>query len=224
MSITTHEPAAAGSHHRLLPSTTDSERLRQYWDKHAATYDREMAFLERVLFEDGRAWACAQASGDALEVAIGTGRNLPFYPVDIRLTGVEFSPAMLELARQRADTLGRHVDLRLGDAHELDLPEASFDTVVCTLSLCGIAGDRRALAEMQRVLRPGGRLILLDHVAGSPSWVRGLQWLLERITIPLQGEHFLRRPLEVVQALGYVIEFSQRSKLGIVERLVGRKR
>jgi ubiquinone/menaquinone biosynthesis C-methylase UbiE len=67
-----------------------------------------------------------------LEVAIGTGRNLPYYPPGIRLTGVDFSPAMLQLARRQADRLGRTVDLRLGDAQTMQLPDASFDTVVCT--------------------------------------------------------------------------------------------
>jgi ubiquinone/menaquinone biosynthesis C-methylase UbiE len=200
-----------------------AQRLRRHWDKHARTYDKQMAFWERRLFGDGRHWVCAQASGEVLEVAIGTGRNLPFYPEGIRLTGVDFSPQMLELARRQADQLGRQVDLRLGDAQALDLPDASFDTVVCTLSLCAIPDERRAIAEMKRVLRPGGRLLLLDHVAGAPRWVRAIQWLLERVTGPLGEEHLRRRPLLQVQAEGFQIEQRERSKLGIVERLVARK-
>jgi ubiquinone/menaquinone biosynthesis C-methylase UbiE len=163
---------AAGSQRRIHMSRQASDkraqRLRRHWDKHARTYDKQMAFWERRLFGDGRHWVCAQASGEVLEVAIGTGRNLPFYPKGIRLTGVDFSAAMLELARRQADQLGRKADLRLGDAQALDLPDASFDTVVCTLSLCAIPDERRAIAEMRRVLRPGGRLLLLDHVAAAP--------------------------------------------------------
>ena len=88
-----------------------SERLRRYWDKQAPKYDKQVAFFERRLVGDGRQWVCSQATGDVLEVAIGTGRNLPFYPEGIRLTGTDFSPAMLELARRQADQLGRRVDL-----------------------------------------------------------------------------------------------------------------
>lgn len=105
-------------------------------------------------------------------MAIGTGLNLPHYPAGIRLTGIEWSPAMLERARQRAATLGRDVDLQGSDARALAFPDGAFDTVVCTFSLCGIPDDRRALAEMVRVLRPGGRLLLADHVAASPWPVR----------------------------------------------------
>jgi ubiquinone/menaquinone biosynthesis C-methylase UbiE len=200
-----------------------AQRLRRYWDKHARTYDKQMAFWERRLFGDGRQWVCAQATGDVLEVAIGTGRNLPHYPQGIRLTGVDFSPAMLQLARRQADRLGRTVDLRLGDAQALQLPDASFDTVVCTLSLCAIPDERRAVAEMRRVLRPGGRLLLLDHVAGTSRRVRAVQWLLEQVTRPLNEEHLLRRPLLQVQAEGFQIERAERFKLGIVERLAARK-
>src|SRR6266487_2525156 len=162
----------------------------------------KQAFFERVLFENGREWVCRNAIGDVLEVAIGTGRNLPFYPPHVRLTGIEFSPAMLEIARHRAASLGRPVDLRLGDAQALDLPDAAFDTVICTLSLCAIPNEGRAIAEMKRVLRPGGRLVLLDHVIASPAWARAMQWLLERVTVPLGGEHLRRRRWSLLKSKG----------------------
>ncbi len=205
------------------PHPGNTERLRRYWDRHAHTYDREMAFLERILFGDGRAWICTQATGDVLEVAIGTGRNLAYYPKTVTLVGIDLSPAMLDIARQRAQDLGRTVDLHVGDAQALDLPDASFDTVVCTLSLCAIPDVHRAVAEMKRVLRPGGRLLLLDHVAGSPWHVRATQRLLETITIRIGGEHLRRRPLLQAQTEGFTIERQERYKLGIVERLVARK-
>jgi ubiquinone/menaquinone biosynthesis C-methylase UbiE len=207
-----------------MPATTgDTERLRRYWDKHALRYDQQMQLFDRVLFGDTRAWVCARASGDVLEVAIGTGLNLDLYPDGVRLTGVDFSPAMLEQARDRARKLGRTVDLRQGDAHALAFPDGSFDTVVCTFSLCAIPDERRALAEMGRVLRPGGLLLLADHVVSSWWPLRAGQWLLDLVTVPLGGEHFLRRPLEQVRALGFEVQHHERFKAGIVERLAARK-
>jgi ubiquinone/menaquinone biosynthesis C-methylase UbiE len=207
----------------MRASTGETAKLRRYWDKHAPRYDRQMQWFDRNLFGDSRAWVCSQATGDTLEVAIGTGLNLSFYPDDVRLTGVDFSPAMLQQARDRAHELGRTVDLREGDAHALEFPDGSFDTVVCTFSLCGIGDVRKAVAEMWRVLRPGGLLLLADHVAGSAWPTRAVQRLLELVTVPLGGEYFLRRPLEQVRAQGFQVQRQERFKLGVVERLAARK-
>ena len=200
-----------------------NRRRSAYWDKQAGRYDRAMSFWDRHLFGDSRPWVCGRAAGEVLEVAVGTGRNLPFYPEGTRLTGVDWSPAMLAIARGRAAGLGREADLRPGDAQALDFPDASFDTVLCALGLCAIPDDRRAVTEMARVLRPGGRLLLVDHVAASASALRAVQWLYERITIPLAGEHFRRRPLAYVRELGFEVEETERFRLGLVERVSARK-
>jgi ubiquinone/menaquinone biosynthesis C-methylase UbiE len=201
----------------------EKDRWRRYWDKHSASYDKQMGFFDRRLFGDSRRWVCSRAAGETLEVAIGTGLNLPFYAGQVQLTGIDFSPAMLALARQRATQLGRSVELREADALALPFPDSTFDTVVCTFSLCAIPDDRGAVAEMSRVLRPGGLLLLADHVAGSAWPVRAIQRALETVTIPLQGEHFTRRPIRHVQACGLQIEQHDRFKLGITERLAARQ-
>src|SRR5215470_1397072 len=199
------------------------DRWRRYWDKHSASYDKQMRFFDRVLFGDSREWVCSQAAGQTLEVAIGTALNLPLYPASISLTGVDISPPMLKLAQSRAEQLGRAVKLREADAQALPFPDASFDTVVCTFSLCAIPDEGRAVSEMRRVLRPSGLLLLADHIAGAAWPVRAIQRILEVATVPLQGEHFLRRPLRQVQAEGLQIERRERFKLGIVERIAARK-
>jgi len=198
-------------------------RWRRYWDRHSKTYDREMRFFDRALFGDTRGWICQQASGDVLEVAIGTGLNLEHYPPGVRLTGVELSVDMLGLARRRAVDLGRDVELVVGDAEALAMPGGTFDTVVCTFSLCAIPDHRRALAEMVRVLRPGGLLLLADHVAASSRVLRFGQRALEVVTVPLGGEHFLRRHLEDVRNAGLGVERHDRFAAGVVERLAARK-
>jgi len=182
-----------------------------------------MGLMEKLLFGDGRAWACSQTSGDVLEIAIGTGRNLPFYSQGVRLTGIDLSEAMLTIARRRAAALGREVDLQQADAQALPFSDASFGAVVCTLSLCSIPNDRQAVVEMKRVLRPGGRLLLIDHVPSTTRLWRDFQWLLEQLSLRLEGEHQLRRPLAHVLAEGFEVERAERSKAGIVERLAARK-
>lgn len=195
-------------------------RWQRYWDRKSRDYDKEMAHWDRRFFGDSRKWACGQATGETLEVAIGTGLNLPFYPPGVALTGIDLSERMLDLARARA---GDAVTLEQGDAHALPFGDGSFDTVVCTFGLCAIPDHDLAVGEMVRVLRPGGRLILVDHVASTSWLIRVGQWLLERVTVPLAGEHFLRRPLDQVLARGLAVEQRDRFARGFVERLVARK-
>ncbi|UED88027.1 class I SAM-dependent methyltransferase [Streptomyces profundus] len=196
------------------------EKWRGYWDDQAAGYDKGMRFWDRLLYAGQREWVCERAVGEVLEVAVGTGLNLPLYPEDVRLTGIDISDRMLELARIRADELRREVDLRKGDAHHLPFDDGSFDTVVCTLSMCAIPDVDRALGEIHRVLRPGGRLVMVDHVVSPNRVLRLVQGLIERFSIPSAGEHQRRRPIENVRATGFVVSETQRLKRGHVERLV----
>jgi ubiquinone/menaquinone biosynthesis C-methylase UbiE len=202
---------------------TETERVRRIQDKEAPRYDRQMGFFDRTLFAGGRAWACSRVTGDTLEIAVGTGRNLPHYPADVRLTGIELSPQMLEIGRKRAEELGRDVDLRLGDAQALEFEDHSFDTVMITFGLCTIPDDRAAATEAHRVLRPGGRLVLLEHVRSPSLPVRAVQRLLDPLSVRFAADHLVRDPLDYLVNVGFEVESAQRLKLGIVERIVARK-
>ena len=206
-----------------MNSRGETERVQRYYDSIADKYNRFIGFSEKLLFGDGRRWVCAQASGEVLEIAVGSGRNLPYYPRDVRLTGVDISPAMLAHAEQRANGLGREIELKVGDAQALDLPEARFDTVVATLALCSIPDARRAVAEVRRVLRPGGRFLLLEHVRSPILPVRAVQRALDPIFVRFCADHLLREPLELLAAEGFILDRFHRSKWGIVERVSARK-
>jgi SAM-dependent methyltransferase len=197
-------------------------QLRQY-ERRAARYDALIRTPERLLFSDGRDWVCRQAVGDVLELAIGTGRNLPLYPPIASLTGVELSPAMLAVADRRARRLGRTVELHAGDAESLAFSDERFDTVVATLALCSIPDHFKAVAEARRVLRPGGRLLLLEHVRSPIRAVRAVQRVMEPLWLRLEADHLLREPLEAISAAGLTVERCERSRLGLVERVVARK-
>jgi ubiquinone/menaquinone biosynthesis C-methylase UbiE len=202
---------------------TETERVRRIQDKEAPRYDRQMRFFDRILFAGGREWACAQVNGEVLELAVGTGRNLPYYPADVRLTGIELSPQMLEIGRKRAEQLGRDVDLRIGDAQALELEDQSFDTVIITFGFCTIPDDRGAATEAHRVLRPGGRLVLLEHVRSPSRTVRAVQRALDPLSVRFAADHLVRDPLDHLGNIGFEIESVERLKWGIVERVVARK-
>ncbi len=205
------------------PMSPGDLQQRRYWDDHADTYDRGMGALERWVLRDTRSWVCSRATGRTLEVGIGTGLNLPFYPPGVELVGVELSPRMLGLARRRAAEAGIDADLREGTAAALDFPDSSFDTVVSTLALCSIPDDAGAVREMVRVLRPGGRLILADHIESSLAPARWLQRALELWSIRAAGEHFTRRPIRHLYAAGLHIDEQERFLVGAIERVVARK-
>ena len=202
---------------------SETERVRRLYDESAGRYDSQIGFFERLLFGGGREWVCSQARGEVLEIAFGTGRNLPFYPKEVSLTGVDLSPKMLEIARARARKLGVGADLRVADAQALPFPDEAFDTVVMTLSLCTIPDDSKAVAEASRVLRPGGCLLLLEHVRSPVLPVRAIQRVLDPLFVRFGADHLLREPLDHLEDAGLEVEQLERSKWGIVERLSARK-
>jgi len=201
-----------------------NELRKRTWAKDAPKYDKQMGFFERRVFgTEHRKWACSRARGNTLEVAIGTGLNLAHYPPEVRLTGLDISPEMLALARSRAVELGRTVELEEGDAQELPFPDESFETVVCTYSLCNVPDEARTVSEMKRVLKPGGLLILVDHVRSSVKPIFWFQRLAELVSSRTEGEHMTRRPLLGVKAAGFEVRARDRMRLGVVERVVAVK-
>jgi ubiquinone/menaquinone biosynthesis C-methylase UbiE len=203
--------------------SNETERVRAIQDKQAPSYDRSMDIFERLLFQGAREWACDHLEGDVLEIAIGTGRNMPLYPQGVRITGIELSEEMLALARRRAQQLGTAVELHAGDAQNLPFADSSFDTVLITFALCTIPDERRALAEAFRVLRPSGRLVTVEHVRSPVGAVRAIQRMLDPLAVRFAADHLTREPLDHLAAVGFQIDTVERLKLGIAERVSARK-
>lgn len=198
-------------------------QVRRLYDRYAERYDRDTDWYDRIMLGSARRAVCGQARGQVLEVAIGTGRNLPFYPQDVSLTGVDLSPAMLAVARHKAADLGRDVELREADAQALPFPGEAFDTVVCTLGLSSIPDDRAALVQMFRVLRQGGRLLLLGHVASRYWPARAAQSVAQRYSRRLTGDQQLRRTVPLVEAAGFHVDRRSMRRAAIIELLTASK-
>lgn len=190
----------------------------------ARRYDSGIHVPERLLFPDGRAWVAARVRGRILEIGIGTGLNLPLYPRDLEVVGIDISPHMVAQAKQRAAEVGIPADLREGDAQALPFPDASFDTVVSTLSLCTVPDERRAVAEAKRVLRPGGRFVILEHVRSPQPIARAVERVLDPLAAWLACDHLMREPVEALLAEGFEIAELLRSRAGVIERVLAKRR
>jgi ubiquinone/menaquinone biosynthesis C-methylase UbiE len=195
---------------------SETERVRRIYDRRTATGPASRG-------DANLRWLCGRAEGETLEVGIGRGRTLAFYPRYLHLTGIDLSEVALGVAQARADRLGIAAVLRRGDAAALPFTDDHFDTVVFAFVLCTIPDDRRAISEAVRVLRPGGRLLVVEHVRSPNLLARTLERLLDPITVRRQADHLLREPLEHVLAEGLEIETLERSWFGVMERLAARK-
>ena len=192
----------------------------EYWDGQAAGYDQTTAFLEPRLFAPARRWIAERVSGSTLEVGVGTGGNLPYVADRVSdLTIADVSPAMLRAASARAATLGVPVRVVEADSAHLDLPDRSFDTVISTFAMCCVVDELAVLRELARVLRPGGRLLMADHVESSARLGRGVQRVLDLVTPDRAGEHHRRRPLLLLDAAGLDLVESAASRWRLVEQL-----
>ena len=202
-------------------------RVQKYFDKHAAGYDEQIGVFERRVLGRHREWATGQASGQVLELAVGTGLNLPSYPPSVdHVLGIELSPKMLQLAHARITNsdLDDRIDVRLGDVQQLDVGDATIDTVLSTYTLCTIPDADAALREARRVLRPGGRLIVVEHGPSSRLLARAGQRLINPVSVRFQADNLLRDPLPLVRSAGFdVVSVDRAGRWGIVHRVVAVK-
>lgn len=170
----------------------------------AAAYDPMLARYERRGLAALRRDLLTDLDGEVVEIGAGTGANLAHYgPGVSRVVAIEPSDPMGERARQRADGSDTPVEVVRAPAERLPLPDASADVVVSTLVLCSVRDVAAAVGEARRVLRPGGRFVLLEHVAGEGRTLR-LQRALEPVWKPLAGGcHLTRTPLPALAAAGF---------------------
>ncbi len=145
--------------------------MAHFLSRHTGRHERQVAHRKRALLSD--------LSGTILELGPGAGINLPYYPPGVRWIGVEPNPFLHPYLRWEAARLGMRIAILDGTAERLPIADGSVAAVVSSLVLCSVRDLAASLREVERVLRPGGRYIFLEHVAAPPgTWLRRLQrWL-----------------------------------------------
>lgn len=181
--------------------SASGDDIRRRYDRLAPWFDSLEGFLEGLLFRRLRKKLWAQADGQhILEVGVGTGKNFAFYPADASLTAIDFSPNMLQQAQRKRERKQLSVDLALMDVQNLCYADNSFDTVVASFVFCSVPKPRKGLKELYRVLKPGGQLLLLEHVLSSNKVMAMMMNVLNPLIVRLVGANINRETIKNVQA------------------------
>jgi ubiquinone/menaquinone biosynthesis C-methylase UbiE len=197
---------------------TTSEISKKY-DQFARWYDWVEGVSELLGLSRLRRRLLRRASGRVLEVAVGTGKNLRYYPASCRITALDLSREMLAIAQKRASRLAVDVSFLLADAETLPFSDETFDTVVSSLSTCTFPDPVAALREMARVCRPEGHILLLEHGRSRRDGLgRWQDRHADKFATQL-GCHWNREPLKLVRQAGLNVNKARRTFFGVFHEI-----
>jgi ubiquinone/menaquinone biosynthesis C-methylase UbiE len=166
-----------------------------------------MEFFAELIYRPWRRriWQLVEGSR-VLEVGVGTGKNIPHYPTDVAVTGIDLSHRMITRARRKAASLNQDADLHQMDTQALDFPDNSFSSAIATFVFCSVPDPVLGLEEVSRVVKPGGRIVLLEHVRSKLPILGILMDWLDPFIVRLMGPHINRITVDNVRRAGLVIE------------------
>lgn len=195
-------------------------QTRARYQRIAPIYDRMETMSERR-FRTWRpqVWSLVQGP-KVLEVGVGTGKNMPYYPQGLAITAIDLTPGMLERAKTRAQALNLDVDLQLGDVQALDFPDNIFDEVVATCVFCSVPDPVLGLREIARVVKPGGQVLLLEHMRAANPLLGLLMDVLNPVVVRMMGANINRRTVENVQKSGLQLVRTEDMGLGGIVKLM----
>jgi phosphatidylethanolamine/phosphatidyl-N-methylethanolamine N-methyltransferase len=183
------------------------ETARRWYKWFSLLYDPLMGVVEGPHFTEWRKLLWSKIEGRRiLEVGVGTGRNFPFYPQTGRIVAIDFSESMLKRARQKALQQNIRVQLEVMDIQQTAFADASFDTVVSALSFCEVRDPVKGIEEIRRVVRSGGKVVMLEHIISDNQCQAGLLRLINPPVAALTGENFTRDTVLNVEKSGLIIE------------------
>ncbi len=184
-----------------------TEKVRRSYDRIARVYDLIEGRAEKSRLGKWRRVLWSRVEGKKiLEVGAGTGTNFPYYPEGTEITAIDLSEGMLWHAREKVAQRGLKIDLRQMDVQHLDFADNTFDSVVASFVFCAVPDPVQGLREVRRVLKPGAKLVMLEHVLSERPFVARIMNLVNPLTAGMMGENINRRTVEHVGSSGLIVE------------------
>jgi len=183
---------------------TDSNKTKRRYNRIAPFFDSLEAILEGLFFNQWREILWRKIEGQhILEVGVGTGKNFPYYPANTRITAIDFSEKMLALASKKKLRKNINVELNLMDVQSLCYADNSFDTVIATFVFCSVPHPVKGLQELYRVCKPGGQILLLEHVISDNPVMAKMMNLMNPVISTIFGANINRQTVKSVQSCGF---------------------
>lgn len=182
----------------------ENDIIRKRYDRIAPYFEMMEAMMEGLFFKSWRKNLWSRVEGHhILEVGVGTGKNFEYYPPGTRVTAIDFSPAMLKQASQKKAQKAVKVDLDLMDIQSLAFADSSFDTVIASFVFCSVPQPLKGLKELHRVCKPGGQVLLLEHVISTKPLLAKVMNFFNPIILILVGANINRNTLRNIKAAGF---------------------
>ncbi|KXG77411.1 Demethylmenaquinone methyltransferase [Fervidicola ferrireducens] len=197
-----------------------TELIKHRFERIAPLYDLVVEGLFGHTLRKWRKRLWDGTSGKILEVGVGTGSNMEFYPAGADITAIDFSPVMLRRARKRAKKLGINVKIMEMDVQRLQFEDDTFDTVVSTFVFCTVPEPILGLKELRRVTKPGGKILFIEHVRSERPLAGRLMDLLNPLPRFLIGDNINRKTVENILRAGMKIEYSENLASDIIKMII----
>lgn len=183
---------------------TENEKTKHRYNRIAPYFDGLEGFLEGLFFRRWRKTLWQKVQGEhVLEVGVGTGKNFPYYPENCQITALDFSEKMLAQAKKKQQYKQVDVTLELMDVQSLCYADNSFDTVIASFVFCSVPLPIKGLQELYRVCKPGGQVLLLEHVLSSNPVMARMMQIMNPLINAVFGANINRKTVKNVQACGF---------------------